>query len=74
MPEPLLEPAVLVSTNCPECSGTGSRPDGIPCPPCEATGRVVEEQPASIAYGMLRDAHARAVAPPPSMLREQGAE
>lgn len=73
-PEPLREPAILVSENCPECSGTGERSGGIPCPDCDASGRLINEVPASIAFGMLRDHNARATAPPPSVLRDQASE
>lgn len=73
MHQPLLEPAVLVSENCSECRGTGvvGEPE-VECAACEGAARVVNEVPMSEAWEMMRSAHARLVAPPPSALRGSG--
>jgi DnaJ-class molecular chaperone len=71
--QPLMEPAVLVTENCPDCRGTGVGADE-PCPMCEGSGRVVSEVPMSVAYAQMQACAARATAPPPSMLRQQGSD
>jgi DnaJ-class molecular chaperone len=75
MAQPLLEAAVLVSENCPECRGTGRRHDrgapDHPCELCEESGRLVSEVPMSVAFAQMQAASAQATAPPPSALREQ---
>jgi hypothetical protein len=77
MPEPLLEPALLVSDNCTACHGTG---DGTGeteggraalCTHCEGSGREVREMPVSAAFEMARQSYERLTAPPPSAVREQ---
>lgn len=68
--QPLLEPALIVSENCPECRGTGVLPGDLVCDTCGGTARLVHEVPMSEAWEMMQSAHARAVAPPPSILRE----
>lgn len=73
--QPLLEPAVLLSENCPECIGTGQIQNGPraggACDHCDGAGRQVREVPLSEVWTMMQTAHARVVAPPPSELRRQ---
>lgn len=73
MTQPLLQPAILVSENCPECQGTGEdRKSPVPhhpCDRCEGSGREVREVPMSEAFEMLREQHLRITEPPPSELR-----
>jgi DnaJ-class molecular chaperone len=73
--EPLREPAVLLSENCPECRGTGQmyepHRNSWPCGRCDGAGREVREVPLSEVWEMAQASHAAVIAPPPSMTREE---
>lgn len=74
MPEPetpLDGPHVLVNENCPECQGSGVR-RGEACDYCEGSCRITSEVSMAELWTMLHAGAAKAVAPPPSMLGEQG--
>lgn len=70
--QPLLEPAVLVSENCPDCHGTGEREGEGACGRCDGDGRELHEVPLSEFHTMMQDAQRRVTAPPPSVLRQTG--